>query len=612
VNPARPRPPGTWLAAVALCVIGAPHVPAAQQGEISGRVVTTTDPAVPLARVLVTIGGASLESSRTVITDPEGQFTFRDLPAGSFTVTARRSPFVPTTFGAKRPGRPGTTIDLASGQRLTDVRIRLAHGSAVTGMVRHENSEPAAGVTVEVMSLDAQALPLGPPIVTDDRGIYRAFGLPPGRYVVTARPDGGLVTALGQMSDEEMDQILAMLQRRVTGLAPPVSLRTFAAAPPRETPREREASHGFAPVHYPGTPDPERAIVIDLAEGEEYAGADIGLQLARLASVGGQVRNPLGALPSVTTITLTRLGVADAVKMLAAPATTRPDASGSFAFGGVLPGEYRVVARASPPQEGASWALADVRVTESGISNLGLDLRPGLRLSGQLAFDSLTQAPPSDLSAVQLQLVEVPAAVSAVQSGRGRGRADGSFEMTGILPGTYVVSSSFEAGGWWLRSVTVDGRDVLDVPLEIGPASDVTGAVVTFTDRHSELAGTLLAAAGVPASEYFVVVFPAERAYWRPGARRIRSARPSTEGRFAFRDLPAGDYLIAALTDVEPADLGDVFVLDQLTAAAVPVRLEDGETTVQNLRIAIRAPEPDSEPGVLPAAPGSFSRAPFF
>jgi len=589
VTVARPRPPGTWLAALALCVIATPHVAAAQQGEISGRVVRTTDPAVPLARVLVTIGGASLESSRTVITDPEGQFRFGDLPAGSFTVTARRPPFVPTAFGAKRPGRPGTTIDLAVGQRLTDITIRLAHGSAITGMARHENSEPAAGVTVEVMSLDVQAVPLGPPIVTDDRGIYRAFGLPPGRYIVTAKPDGGVVTALGQMSDEQMDQILARLRRRSAGLAPPAPPATGgAAAAPRETPGEREASHGFAPVHYPGTPDPERAIVIDLAEGGEYVGADIGLQLVRLASVSGQVRNPLGALPSVTTITLTRLGVAEAVKALTAPAATRPDASGSFAFRGVLPGEYRVVARAASPQEGVSWALADVRVTESGIANVGLDLRPGLRLSGRLAFDSLTQAPPSDLSAVQLRLVEVTGAVSAGQAGRSRGRADGTFELSDILPGTYVVRSSFEVAGWWLRSVIVDGRDVLDVPLEIGPASDVSGAVVTFTDRHSELTGTLQAAAGVPASEYFVVVFPTERAYWRPGARRIRSARPSTEGRFAFRDLPAGDYLIAALTDVEPADLGDAFVLEQLLATAVPVRLEDGESTVQNLRIAVR------------------------
>jgi hypothetical protein len=351
-------------------------------------------------------------------------------------------------------------------------------------------------------------------------------------------------------------------------------------------------------VHHPGTPDPERAIVIDLAEGEEHAGADIGLQLVRLASVAGQVRSPFGALPSAMTITLTRLGAGDAVRALAAPAISRPDASGSFTFGSVLPGEYRVIARASSPQEGVYWALTDLVVSESGIASLALDLQPGLRLSGRLVFDSRTQVAPVDLSAVQLQLVEVTGAVSGLQSGRGRGRADGTFEVTGILPGRYTLSSSFEAGGWWLRSVIIDGRDVLDVPLEIGPASDVAGAVATFTDRHSALTGTLQTPAGLPASDYFVAVFPADSTLWRPSARRIQFARPSTDGRFAFRDLPAGDYLIAALTDLEPADLGDSFFLGQLVPAGVPVRIEDGETTVRNLRIAIRVSEPDVAPVV--------------
>jgi hypothetical protein len=63
--------------------------------------------------VLVTISGESLKPSRTLISGDDGGFVFRNLPPGSFTIVAARPPFVKTAFGAKRPGRPGTPINLA-------------------------------------------------------------------------------------------------------------------------------------------------------------------------------------------------------------------------------------------------------------------------------------------------------------------------------------------------------------------------------------------------------------------------------------------------------------------------------------------------------------------
>lgn len=61
--------------------------------------------------------------------------------------------------------------------------------------------------------------------------------------------------------------------------------------------------------------------------------------------------------------------------------------------------------------------------------------------------------------------------------------------------------------------------------------------------------------------------------------------------RFVVRDLPAGDYLIAALTDLEPSDLVDLSFLERLAAGAVPVHLDEGERKIQDLRIAPRPGE---------------------
>jgi hypothetical protein len=156
-----------------------------------------------------------------------------------------------------------------------------------------------------------------------------------------------------------------------------------------------------------------------------------------------------------------------------------------------------------------------------------------------------------------------------------------------VFPGVYrptVVLTS--APGWWLRSVLVGGTDVLDSSLEFRPGGDVTGAVFTLTDRHSELAGTLQTPAGSPAPDFFVIALPANRAWWQPEARRIQATRPASDGGFVFRDLPGGDYLLAALIDFEPADLNDPGFLEQLVPGAVKVTVADGERRTQNLQVA--------------------------
>jgi hypothetical protein len=163
--------------------------------------------------------------------------------------------------------------------------------------------------------------------------------------------------------------------------------------------------------------------------------------------------------------------------------------------------------------------------------------------------------------------------------------ADGRFTISGILPATYVMAPLSADPGWRLRSVIANGRDLLDFPLEIGSSGNVTGVVATFTDRHTELSGTLQTADRLPAPDYFVVVFSPDRSHWRPASRRVQFTRPSTDGRFLFQDLPAGEYLIAALTDLEPADLFDHTFMERLTSGAIRVPLAEGERKSQDLRL---------------------------
>ena len=82
-----------------------------------------------------------------------------------------------------------------------------------------------------------------------------------------------------------------------------------------------------------------------------------------------------------------------------------------------------------------------------------------------------------------------------------------------------------------------------------------------------------------------MVVFAADRRYWIEGTRRVVSVRPGSDGRFTADKLPGGEYLIAALTDVQPGEWRDPAFLEQLVAAAIKITLRDGEKTIQDIKI---------------------------
>ncbi len=136
-----------------------------------------------------------------------------------------------------------------------------------------------------------------------------------------------------------------------------------------------------------------------------------------------------------------------------------------------------------------------------------------------------------------------------------------------------------------MQSAVFGGRDVLDTMLEVKPGDELSGGIVTFTNQSTELSGMLQDNSGKPVADYTIVVFASDRRYWTPMSRRIQAARPSTDGRFSFRNLPAGDYRLIAVVDPEPGEWFDPAFLDQVVAATMPVSLGDGERKVQDVRI---------------------------
>jgi hypothetical protein len=162
--------------------------------------------------------------------------------------------------------------------------------------------------------------------------------------------------------------------------------------------------------------------------------------------------------------------------------------------------------------------------------------------------------------------------------------ASGAFSFKGVTPGRYRVAVLGQPGGWYTRTAMVQGHDAADTPIAIG-TDDVEGIEISFTDKPTELSGDLLDATGRPASEFFIVVYSADKTLWMPQSRRIQSVRPGTDGRFRVANLPPGDYFIAAVTDVEQGEWFDPSFLASLVSASTKITLAEGEKKVQNLKI---------------------------
>jgi hypothetical protein len=233
-----------------------------------------------------------------------------------------------------------------------------------------------------------------------------------------------------------------------------------------------------------------------------------------------------------------------------------------------------------------------VELAGNDVSGLQLTMRPALSLTGRIVFDGSAPAPSPVGRSVPLQAL-TPGLPSPLQMAT---TAAGAFTLLNVMPGRYKIGGPMFFGAtsdsvtWALQSVAIDGVDVTDMPFEIKGDAPPKEIVVTYGDRWQELSGRLQQSSGAAAPGYTVIVFPADKAYWIAGSRRILTARPGTDGRFTFggpgpNTLPPGAYLLAAVTDLDRDEQFDLVLLQSLVAVGVPITLQPGQRKTQDLAI---------------------------
>jgi hypothetical protein len=310
-------------------------------GSITGRVVDESGQALPNASVLIRRPGVP-RAEQTAATDRDGSFRVSNLDPASYTIAVSMPAYI------SPPRDPNSTSSPVTIYKIGDnVTFTLIKGGVVTGTVLGQNGEPLPGINVRaqmIRDLNGRLIRTGyrNDNSTDDRGIYRIYGLPTGTYVVLA---GGSPTYYSQGSFNAYES----------------DAPTYATSSTRADASE-----------------------ISIRAGEEVTGIDIRYRGDPARVVSGRVNVPA----SSTSGTQVYLTTADEKSIPWSTSLYQQMGVPAFAFTGVPDGDYYVYAQNYQQTEGAAYSDAElVKVRGADVTGIELTTRFLGSVAGKIVLE---------------------------------------------------------------------------------------------------------------------------------------------------------------------------------------------------------------------------------
>jgi carboxypeptidase family protein len=560
----------------------------APTGRIAGHVLGA-DNGRAIRRARVAINAPDLPGGRAALTDDSGAFDFIELPPSRYTLTVSKTGYVPLSYGQRRPLQAGTPLQLAAGQELKGIEFRLPRGSVISGHVNDENGDPMPGTTVNVMRYEyaqgnRQLVPAGTS-QTDDRGQYRVWGLNPGDYYVSAVPRNVNVVPGGRGAPAAHGGVRRAGRGGPSGPqiggTPGTSGVPLAGGDARQDDPEQL---GYAPTYYPGVSSPNEARPVAVGLGAEVFDINFNVLLVRTSSISGHVTNPDGSPTTAGNVNLAPDGAPGNGRRLGGNYGGRIQWDGAFSIANVPPGRYVLRARAGD-SDIPVFAMQPMTV-DGDVDGLFVILAPGATLTGSLSFQTTQSALLPDVS--QFRITTTPTDLSSFgPNGNARVDKAGTFTLDGVPAGSRWIRAQ-PPRGWMLASVIVDGREMVDTPLDVRSGQHVESINLVFTDRLPEINGTVTDEQGTPITECTVLAFPTDTTLWRPQARQIMTSRPDQNGKFQLRGLPPGEYFLAAVDPTEQGEWFEPAFLDEHRSGAARLTLGDGDVKTQDFKLRTR------------------------
>ena len=497
-----------------------------RSGVISGSVTSSSGELPANTTVYASALGVLLPPNNAVV-NSDGSFRIENLEVGVYRVWALAPGFVvdpqsvsPESRGIYHTG-DSVTLTLRKGGVITGRVLRSSDVPVVAAPVRAFRVRDEKGKPTEGSSAMTERM-------TDDRGVYRMYGLQPGTYIVSA---GGMTRFSVGSGATAYDH----------------DVPTFAPSATRDTAQEvivRSGDEATADIQYRGEP------------GHAISGTVVGAATAAqgVMSIGGMVN-----LTDVRTRTM----------LMGSQASSFNDHA--FAFYGLPDGEYELVAQQSSQRDFKASEPKRIKVQGADVTGVNLTMSPLPAITGRVILDSSSPADcvkrratafqetvvsvrrqkrPAKLGASEEALADAVPVNSLEQISQEVPDAKGDFTLRNLRAGTYRVSVQLPGAAWYLKSVTLgattksaDWKAITD---GVSVKQSVSGLTVTISEGAAGIRGQLTVAEGqrLPA-QTIVYLVPAEKEN-ATNPLRYFEARAESDGTFNLRNVVPGDYLIHA------------------------------------------------------------------
>ena len=491
---------------ISLTVVSAQDKTNTKTGSITGR-VTLASKGVAGVTVTITMSGDALSGSGlklSTITDEEGQFRLSSLSPRTYFVW----PFVPAFVVAEATGvyPLGKSVTVVAGETAEDINFTLTRGAVITGKVTDSTGRAVTLERVRILPVQehlqrlvSSIYPSIEDVRTDDRGIYRAYGLPAGTYRVA-------------VGDPQFAALTSTNGRRY-----------------------------YPETFHPNVNDEAKAQIVELAEGSEANGVDITVvrPLAGFSASGRFVDSKSGQPVPDVSFGLT---------MLSDKKTTRgyvsirgaATSNGLFQVDNLPPGTYAIsVLGGSNEHYGESESFT---IRESDVVDIEVKTRRGAMIYGNVSVEGVVdRSMPVKLSRAQLEAYTWSVGNSVGTLRYSDINADGSFQIGPLRAGTLAIGVRSKdrnaTSDFALLAIEHNGVDK-STGFQIKEAEDVSGVRLILGYGTGIIRGTVRVEGGtLPAGTHI------DAAFIRPGnLLTIGHTRVDARGQFVFERVPPGNY----------------------------------------------------------------------